>query len=137
MRELKEAKDLNLYKKLLDVLGEYCEVSPATGVDGLLDMAIEVGKGVIPGDKKAMEILTYVLENENIPSAVHRLLNLRFTDLPTSVKPLMKNGRRNETAFWMINGNIEDKVRSLLNWEKGKKGFWCDVEGNKISLLAI
>lgn len=134
---LNEAKDLNLYKHLLDVFGEYCDSSPATGVDGLLDVAIERGKELIPKDKRGEAIITYIFANSNIPAAVHSFLNLRFCDLPTSLKPRIKKGSKYETVFWNSNGKIDDRIKSLLSWEKGKGGFWCDVEGNKVQILDI
>ena len=145
---LTEAKDLLLYNRLLVVLGGYCDTFPATGIDRLFDAATEKGKKIIPKDKQALLILQEVLwTRKQAPSVeydvpddwatiVGELLNLRFSDLPATSKPVIKKGRKLESVFWSAGGVISDKVRSLIDFEgTGKSGFWCDVEGKKVEIL--
>ena len=106
---LNEAKDLTVYKNLVTRLADYSQEYPATGVDKLFDQAVEGGLKIIPKDKKALEILGFVITNlSNPPKVVQDLLNLRFSDLPILLKPLYKgkNGRKEVASF--IGANKKD-----------------------------
>jgi rubrerythrin len=133
-----EAKDLQVYKLLLRVLGDYSDKFPATGVDRMFDQAVENGKRVLPKDQRAIEILYHILSSSSVPMAVHKLLNLRFSGLPINLRPLVKNGRKKEVAFWTRDALVSDKIKDLIDFEvSGKSGYWSDVDGNKVSLLDI
>jgi hypothetical protein len=137
-RSLLEAKDVNIYKKLLNVLGEWTDKFPASGVDNLLEILIEKGKKLLPKDKRALDILDYIFtsNSESVSAAVQQLLNTRFLDLPVDLKPVTKSGRRYEVAFWHRDGQVLDKVKDLIDFTgKGGAGFWCDVNGGRIQLL--
>lgn len=139
MIDLKEAKELGCYKKLLRVLGEYTDAFPATGVDRLLNKAIENGTRIFPKDKKAIEILHHVLSlSKSAPARVQELLNVRFSDLPVEIRPTFKLGNRREVAFWNADDKLNDKVISLLNFNAdGKSGFWSNVDRKKVDLIEL
>ena len=137
MKNLFEAQDVELYKKLLRILGDYSLKAPMSGIDKLLDTAIEQGKKVLPSDKNALNILAFVLD-DSVPSAIQNLLNLRFSDLPVSVRPITKAGKRHEVCWFTKNTLVSDKVKSLIDFEAtGKKGQWTDLNGKKVALIDI
>jgi len=135
---LNEARDLKLYKKLLAVLGEYSDKYPGTAVSKMFKDAVNRGLSVIPKDKRAQQIIWDIIMRNSlsIPEAVTQLLNMRFADLEIGLKPLYKNNRVKEVAFWAKDGKVHDKVLSLLNFS-GKDGYWSDAEGKKVSLVDI
>jgi len=134
---LKEDKGIELYKKLLKVLGEYSLKAPATGIDKLLDTAIEQGKKILPTDKNALDIIEYIL-SDSVPSAIQRLLNLRFSDLPIEVRPMTKAGKRHEVVWFTKGTLISDKVKDLIDFQAtGKKGQWTNLAGEKVALLDL
>lgn len=140
-KSITEAKDIALYKNLLNVFGDWCDKFPASSVDRLFEILVEQGKKILPDDKRALAILDFVLEDnkDSVPAAVQKILNLRFRDLPAQLKPIAwgkpQMGRRHEIAFWNRDSKVFDQVKSLLNFEGGGKGFWSDVEGEKVTLL--
>jgi len=130
-----EARDLDVYKRLLKVLGEYSDKFPGTGVGRMFDHALESGKKILPKDKLAVDILYFILKNNSVASAVHKILNLRFSNLPIEFRPLVKNGRRKEVAHWARETLVSDKIKDLIDWKgTGKAGYWADVDGNKVKL---
>lgn len=138
MKRITEAKDVEVYKKLLRTLGDYTIKNPVTGINKLFDIAIEQGKKVLPKDKHALAILDYVLSN-SVPAAVQKLLNMRFGDLPKAeFRPLIKVGKKHEVAFWGRNNQVYDKVKDLVDFEaSGKSGQWSDINGEKVTLLDL
>ena len=114
---LKEAKGLNVYKKLLKVMGEYTDKFPATGVSKMLKQAIETGMKILPKDKRALDILNTVLyTDDSVPAAITRLLNLRFADIEIGDgRPIYKNGKVKEVAFWSRGGKVYDKILSFFD----------------------
>ena len=137
MINISEAKDLSLYKKLLRLLGGYSDKFPATGVDKMFKSLVGVGMKSIPKDKRALDILVALFEQEkSVPAVVQMLLNIRFADLPLAVRPIYKNGRTKEVAFWEIDSKLHDKVITLLDFTgKAPAGRWVDAEGKKVELL--
>jgi hypothetical protein len=132
---LENAKDLKIYKKLIKILGEYTLNIPATGVNKILDEILSEGIKVIPKDKKALEILNYILNQEKSTAAiVQDLLNTRLCTLPLEVRPMIN---KTITAFWNIGDKLEDKVIGLLNFKGDDKGFWSDEKRNKVELINI
>jgi hypothetical protein len=137
-KKIQEAKDLDIYKKLLNVLGDYSTNVPATGVDGLFNIAIEQGKKVLPDDKQGLAILDFILTNNSTPAAVQKLLNMRFSDLPTDLRPMIKVGRKHEVAFYTRAAVTSDRVKDLIDWEEaGKKGQWTNLDGETAQLLDL
>lgn len=135
---LKEAKDLDVFKKLLNVLGEYSDRYPATGAGKMFKEALEAGGKAVPKDKQALCILNKILSDkqENVPARVHKLVNLRFSDLPFDCRPIYKSGNANNVAFWLKDGKVYDRVISLLNLgADAAKGSWSDMSGGKVSLI--
>lgn len=136
LKKIKEAKEVQLYKRLLRVLGEYSKTVPATGVDTLFDNAVKRGSKILPKDKVALSILDYVLEDASAARVIHKLLNMRFSNLPGSMRPLMKDGRKHHVAHWMRgNALVSDQIKDLIAWDEGSAGYWSDVEGNKVTLI--
>lgn len=135
---LEGKQNLAVYKRLIWALGDYSDKFPATGVDQLFNKALEHGVKVVPTDKKAMEILSYIQLGDSIPTIVNNLLNLRFSDLPAEYRPMYRAGSRKLVAFWGRAGQVYDKVVSLIDFNgKASSGGWVDVDGNKIKLLPI
>lgn len=138
MKRIIEAKEIVLYKKLLQVLGDYSTKVPATGIDRLFDIAIEQGKKVLPSDKLALNILGFVLNSGSTPKVIQKLLNMRLSDLPVQWRPMIKVGKKHEVAFWVRDNKISDKVKDLINWDsEGKTGKWGDLEGESVQLLDL
>jgi len=129
---------LNVYRKLLLVLGDYSCAFPGTGVGKLFKQATEYGKKVLPSDKLALKILWTILSKDTSAAAVHKLLNMRFSNLPPELQPIVKKGRSKEVAFWARGASVTDKIKDLIDFKNdGKKGMWSDVDGNKVELLDI
>lgn len=137
MNNISEAKDLSLYKKLLRLFGGYSDKFPATGVDKMFKSLVSIGMKALPKDKRALDILSNLFDQEkSIPAVVQMLLNIRFADLPLAVRPIYKNGRTKEVAFWEVDGKLSDKVITLLDFTgKEPAGSWADAEGKKVELL--
>lgn len=135
MNSIFEAKDLQVYKKLLKVLGDYSDRFPGTGVSRMLDQALESGKKILPKDALAVDILHHILKTSSVPSAIHKILNLRFSGLPVELQPTVKNGRSKVIAHWTREALVSDKIKDLIDWSgSGKKGHWSDVDGNLVKL---
>ena len=134
---INEAKDVNLYKKLLRTLGGYADKFPATGVSKMFKETLDKGMKVVPKNKRAQDILVCILDaDESVPAKVQKLLNLRFSDIDIVCRPIYKNGNAKQVAFWQVDGQVHDKVLSLLNLG-GKDGSWSDMEGKKVTLIDI
>ena len=133
-----ESKNLEIYKRLIRVLGEYSKNVPATGVDHLFDQVVEQGIRVLPKEKFALAILDYILCEKDIPNTVQTLLNIRFSDLPVKMRPMLKRGRRHGVAFWSRGGRRFDCVRELLNLEGAEgSGKWTDLNGEAVQLIDL
>ena len=138
LKKIQEARDVSLYQRLLKVLGEYSAAVPATGVDKLFDIAVNQGKKILPKDKKALAILEYILSCGTAARIVHKLLNLRFSDLPVEHRPMMKDGRKRLVAHWSRDTQISDRVKDLIDFNSsGTAGRWTDIDGDKISLIPL
>jgi len=138
LKKILEARNTNLYKKLVSVLGDYTTGVPATGIDNLFNSAIEHGAKILPKDKRALDILDCILSCGSTARVIHKLLNLRFSDLPAELKPITKTGRKHVIAHFGRNGEVSDKIKSLVDWEgSGKLGNWVTVDGEKVTLIDI
>ena len=138
LKKIQEATDVSLYQRLLKVLGDYSTAVPCTGVDTLFDTVAEHGKKVLPKDKKALEILDYILSGGSTARVVHKLLNLRFSDLPVECRPIMKDGRKHLVTHWSRDKKISDRVKDIIDFDlSGKSGHWTDIDGEKTDLIPI
>jgi len=138
LNKIRESAGVDLYQKLLKTLGGYSVDIPATGVDSLFNAVAEYGKKVMPKNKKALEILKWLLTDAAPAQVVHKLLNLRFSDLPVSHRPISKAGRKHQVAHWTRDGKISDRIKDLISWDgSGKAGNWTDVDGEKVTLIPI
>jgi len=107
-------------------------------VDDLFDAAVENGKKILPSDKKALAIIEWILSSHPYASAVQKLLNMRFSNLPPDFRPMIKSGRKYRVAFWARGSRISDRVKDLIDWEgSGKAGYWADIDGNKVDVLDL
>lgn len=130
-----EAKDVSLYKKMLNILGNYIDRFPATGCEKLFQVAVEQGVKIIPKDRAALNVLDHIFD-ECAPTAIQKLLNIRFSDLPVCVKPLYKNGRKHLVAFWNRDNVAYDRVKELIDFAgTGKAGSWSNLDGDKVTLI--
>lgn len=138
MSKLLESKGLELYKRLVRILGAYSKSVPATGIDRVFDQVVSQGIRVLPKDKFALAILDCVLCEKNVPNTVQTLLNMRFSDLPVEVRPMSRKGRRHEVAFWSRGDKKFDQVKELLDLEGvGKAGKWTDPNGESVQLIDL
>ena len=138
LKKIQEAKDVSIYQRLLRALGDYSASVPATGVDALFGVVAEHGKKILPKDKKALEILDYILSGGTTARVVHKLLNLRFSDLPVECRPIMKDGRKHLVTHWSRSKKISDRVKDLIDFDlSGKAGHWTDIDGEKADLLPL
>jgi len=136
LKNLFEAKDVTVYKRLIRAFGDYTKSYPFTGVDVLFKKAVDKGKSVLPKDKRALDILDHLLSASTSSSAVQKVLNTRFSYLPIDVRPLIKVDIRNEVAFWQTaDDRVSDRVNDLINLEGKKGGGWVNVKGEKVSLI--
>ena len=135
IKEILEAKDVTLYKHLINNLGAYNDRFGLTGLYNTFRKACDNGVKIMPKDPDALAILEYVLYAGTMSSIIQKLLNLRFSDLPIDVRPMMKNGKRKEVAFWDKDGKICDKIIDLINFDGGPKGYWIDMDGGKVQLI--
>ena len=137
---LKEAKDLGLYKGMVEVLHAYDEKMPGSAVGKVLSQVMDIGMKVLPKDKKALEILgtifadgDFVYEHRVVTSSVSKLLNARFSDM--AVKPMyFDNKDTKKVAYWRVGDKISDRVLSLLRLDGAEAGYWTDEKGNKVKL---
>lgn len=138
IEKIRESRDVSIYQKLLRVLSDYTANVPATGVDKLFDVVSEEGKKILPKDKKALEILDHILSSANTARVIHKLLNLRFSDLPVECRPIMRDGHKHVIAHWSRGAEVNDRVKSLIDWENtGVAGRWTDIDGEMVSLIAL
>jgi hypothetical protein len=138
LKRIQEARDTNLYKKLVAILGEYTTNVPATGIDDLFNSAIKHGAKILPKDKRALDILDYIVSCNSAARVIHKLLNLRFSDLPAELKPISKKGRKHQVVCWTRGANVSDRVKDLVDWEgSGAAGKWTDVDGEAAKLIDI
>ncbi len=136
MEKLFEAKNLDVYKKLLRILSEYCKTMPMSGMNRIFDQVVENGIKILPKDKLALEILDCVLQEDNVASSLQDLLNMRFSCAPVACLPQIKDGKDQKVASWKRGELISDKIKDLINWEgTGTAGSWSDAKGGKVTLI--
>ena len=136
MINLDEAKNLNVYKKLVDVFAQYSDNFPATGVDKYLIKLYTNGLKCVPKDKLAQNILLGVLTcQKSVPALVQEVLNVRFADLHVEIRPQFAVGDKAEVAFWSQNKKVSDKVLSLIDFDLSGDGEWTDTTGKVVKLL--
>ena len=129
---------MQVYKKLMRALGDFSDKYPSTGMDKYFSKGLEVGLKIMPKDKRALQIIDYVLSNDTAPAAVQKFLNLRFIGLPVDIRPIYKADKgRKLVAFWCADGNVMSKVVDLVGLKSQAKGYWCDEAGKKVSLVDI
>ena len=135
-KKILESNNVTIYKKLLNIFGDFCDKFPASSVDTLFELLVSQGIKVLPKDKRALDILKYMTaECDSIPMRVQNILNKRFSNLPAELRPITKSGRRHEIAFWCKDGEVFDQVKKLLNFEGNATGYWSDADGKKLQLL--
>jgi hypothetical protein len=136
--KLYEAKNLDVYKKLLRMLGEYSKTVPSSTIGRLFDLAVEKGIKILPSNKLALTIVDKCLDEENIADSLQKLSNIRFSNLPIECQPLVKGGERHEVACWTRGDLTSDKVQDLVDWEAaGPAAGWTNCKGEKVSLLDL
>lgn len=140
LTELVESKqEMNVFKALLRVLLDYSDKSHGTSITGILNQFLETGIKALPKEKRALAILRHVLsEKGTSASRMQKLLNTRFSDLPTAIRPCyQEEDEKIVTAFWERDGKIYDKLFSLVNVETGKAGNWCNEAGDSVKLIDL
>ena len=99
-RKIFEAKNLNVFKKLLRILAEYIKNVPDTGTGRLFDLAVKNGMKILPKDKTALAILDHVLDEDAISESMQKF-DLSFCFIKRN-----KNGKKkrklNRSKIWEI-----------------------------------
>ena len=140
MFDLSESKELVIYKMLLVTLESYVEKFPGTGISKYLDHFLEAGKGSIPKDSRAQEILLWILTCGTCGESVAWICGKRFSDLPVVLRPTYKEDDIIKVANFGTEEKGYDLIGSLLGWDgdthKDIKGDWvsCD-NGKKVKLI--
>jgi hypothetical protein len=133
---LAEAKDLNLYTKLLATFAKFVDDYPGTGMGKIYNKLLRAGMKSVPKDKRAVAILASVMKCGG-PKAIQELMNTRLIDLPITIRPIYKDGNAKRTAFFHRDGKTYSQVKDLLNLEGEGTGTWSDENGNKVSLIEL
>lgn len=133
---LNEAKDLGLYKRLVNMFAKAYE--NYSGFGGTYRKILDGGHKIIPSDERAQIILNYII-GEGSGKNIQGLMNARFVELPVDIRPNFKNGRRYETAYWTVEDKVYTKIFDLLLFpqERKGKGHWSNEEGEKTTLIAL
>lgn len=140
MFKLEESKELVIYKLLLTTFEEYVSKFQGSSLSKYLDYFLEAGKGSIPKDERAQNILLWILTCGTCGEAVSWLIGKRFSDLPVMIRPSYKEEDDIErVANWGTEEKSYDTINSLLGWDgdthKDIKGTWVNESGKKITLL--
>ena len=133
-----ETKNITVYRKLLNTLGDYIGGAPCTGVDALFKILVKEGMKILPKDKYALNIIDHILTcSKNTPAAVHALVNTRFACLPTEFKPMIKSkDGKYEVAMFTRGKTIYDRVKDLIDFDvTNQAGNWTDINGDKAEII--
>ena len=133
---LDEAKDLNVYKTMLELFSCFIDKYPGSGMGKIYRELLEAGLKCVPKEKRAQEILTFVL-SASTPKALQDLRNTFFSELPLELRPLYKSGNSKLCAFWKRGEKTYTKVFDLLDLAGEGAGTWADEKGEKVSLLTL
>ena len=140
MKILENRQDLQVYKKLIIVASAYIDQYHGSAFAPVFDSLLKKGIKCLPRDAKALDILEHILTKQTTTAAkINELLNLRFSDLPTSVRPVFsaKPGHQ-ETAGWKRGDRVYDRLMALINVEEnGEAGQWTDVSGDPVKLITV
>jgi hypothetical protein len=136
---LNEAKNLEVYKKLLRILGEYVKGVTSSNLGKLFDLALENGVKILPKDKLALSIVDKCLDEDCPVESLQKLSNIRFSNLPIECRPLIKGGEeRFSVASWKLGDKVSDRVQNLIDWQaEGGTGKWVDQKGDSVTLLDL
>ena len=137
-KKLSEATDLGLFKRILGAFSCVVERQPGTGMSKVYKAMLDVNVKMMPKDKRALDILDYVVKDKSDSAIVQDVMNKTFTDLPCTVRPTYKVGSSKLIAFWCADGKIFNKVADLLDLDGGSSTkFWSDEKGAKIDLIDL
>jgi len=134
---LNEAKNLDIYTKILNAFVQFIDWNPMTGMYKIYKQFLDAGLKCIPKDKRALEILDNVLSG-SAPKSIQDLINTNFSELPLFVRPIYKKGNSKLTAFWKKDDKIYNKVFDLVKLNGGASvGKWVDEQGEPVDLLDL
>jgi len=120
---------------MLSMLGDYDSNVPMTGIGHLFDVLAKKSTAILPKDKHAQAILRHVFAGDNSAASIHKMLNIRFSDLPDGLKPMALKDDRKIVASWSRDGHVSDRVRDLVDWDDtSKQGQWTDIKGDKVEV---
>jgi len=120
---------------MLAMLGEYDTNVPMTGVGNLFNTLAKKNTAILPKDRHAQAILRHVFSGDNSAASIHKMLNIRFSDLPDGFKPMAEKDEKRIVASWSRDGHVSDRVRDLVDWDAtGKQGNWTDIKGDKVEV---
>ena len=133
---LSEAKDLNIYKMMVDMFSCFIDKYPGSGMGKVYRQLLDAGLKCVPKDKRAQEMFGHVL-TDNTPRSIQDLLNTNFTELPIGLRPLYKASNSKLVAFWKKGEKIYNRIFDMLDLEGEGKGGWCDEKGETVKLLDL
>ena len=134
---LQEAKDLDIYTRILNAFVQFIDWNPMTGMYKIYKQFLDAGLKCIPKDKKALDILESVLSG-SVPKSIQDLINTTFSELPLFVRPIYKKGNSKLAAFWKRDDKIYTKVFDLIALDGStSKGAWVDEKGEPVELLDL
>ena len=137
LKQLNEAKDLDLFKKIVSAFAAFIEQQPGTGMGKIYKQLLNAGLKCMPKDARALDIISSLM-TDNTPKSVQDLVNTNFASLPITVRPLYRHKQSKLVAFWSKSGQLYSKVFDLLDLNgAGSAGFWADEQGKKIDLLEL
>lgn len=137
-QKISEATDLGLFKRILGAFSCFVERQPGTGMSRVYKGMLDVNVKMMPKDKRALDILDYVVKDKSDSAIVQDVMNKSFGELPCTVRPMYKAGSTKLIAFWCVDGKIFSKVADLLDLDdRGGTKFWSDEKGSKVDLIDL
>ena len=128
---LNEAKDLDHYKRLIQMFGAYYD--KFSGWGQMYRKVMAGGLKIIPKEKKAQSVLSHVI-GKGEGSNIQLLLNGQLAELPVQIRPVFKQGNKIMCAYWHRDDKIFTKIVDLLDFT-GKAGSWTDEQGKSVTLI--
>jgi hypothetical protein len=121
---------------MLKAFADFTENYPASGQMPMYTKLLDVGIKCLPKDKKALEILEFVM-SANSSKVVQDLQNTHFADLPIMCRPLYQAGTAKMVALWKKDDKTYDRVIDLINLDGDGKGGWSDEKGEAVKIIDL
>ena len=135
-RPVSESTNLDLYKKLINIFGDFADNHPGSGIGKIYRALLATGLKAVPKDKQAQAILSSFVSGLLVSASgsVHDMLNKNYTDLPLDIKPVYKDGNKRLVPFWCKGDTLCSKVVDLLSLGEEPAGKWTDEQRQSVKL---